>query len=204
MQTEPSDNDLIQAYLNGDQSAFEMLYCRYRQLLYGYLQNRLPGSPEIDDLFQKTWVKAAGALHRYRCQEKFQAWLFCICRNLVIDHIRHRKRRGDHEVTVETLPDLPGNSDPVQDLSDRELQRKLQEAVAQLSPDLRAVFLMRQNDVSFKVIAAQEDCRVGTAIMRMQYALRKLRQLLSEPEKKNQEKRQKDGEKNGKLCRNPR
>ena len=78
MQTEPSDNELIQAYLDGDQSAFEMLYLRYRQVLYGYLQNRLPGSPEIDDLFQKTWMKAAAALPRYRCQEKFQAWLFRI------------------------------------------------------------------------------------------------------------------------------
>ena len=183
MQTEPSDNELIQAYLDGDQSAFEMLYRRYRQVLYGYLQNRLPGSPEIDDLFQKTWMKAAAALPRYRCQEKFQAWLFRIGRNQVIDHLRQQTRRKNHEVTVEVLPDLPGREDPLRDLNDRELRKSLQEAVAQLTPGLRAVFLLRQQNVSFKLIAEQEDCKVGTAIMRMQYALERLRKSLTAQDK---------------------
>ena len=51
------DAVLIHAYAEGDEKAFETLYYRYRQQLYGYLNNLTGGSSEADEVFSETWQK---------------------------------------------------------------------------------------------------------------------------------------------------
>ena len=52
--------------------------------------------------------------------------------------------------------------------------------VAQLPDEQREVFLLRQQGMSFKEIAAIQQCSLNTALGRMHYAVQKLRQLLAE------------------------
>ena len=92
--TEIGDVQLIHAWINGDARAFDMLYDRYKQPLYGYLHNLFRGeNANIDDIFQRTWLKVIEHLPKYQDQEKFSAWLMRIAGNLAIDFFRSRKRR---------------------------------------------------------------------------------------------------------------
>ncbi len=173
---EENDSELIQAYLEGSDAAFERLYRRHRQALYGYLRSLL-SETDADDTFQQTWLRVCAALPGYRNHDRFRAWLFRIARNLAFDEIRRRNRRkevGPEEAEEQFVPE----SEPWRQFADEELRHRLSEALSQLAPEQRAVFRMRRNEVSFRVIAAQENCSVNTAIVRMRYAVRKLKKIL--------------------------
>lgn len=173
---EESDKELIDAFLAGSDSAFEQLYNRYRQPLYGYLRNLLRPS-DADDVFQQSWIKAYSALPGFRGEGKFGPWLFRIARNLAIDTFRRNRRRGGVECPCDCA-DRPVSAEPWHDLAEKELVRKLEEALKELAPEQLAVFRMRGQEISFRVIAADQKCAVQTAIMRMQYAKKKLKRFL--------------------------
>lgn len=186
MTTEPpntqTDLELIQAYLDGDSQAFDLLYERYKRPLYGYLQNLLRGEQaNADDIFQRTWLKAIDNLHRYENREKFSAWLMRIAYNLTIDQFRSGKRRAESEFDEKFEAILPAaeSFSPDANIRNRELADAIQKAVQTLAPEIRTVFLMRCEDVSFKEIAAIQKCSINTCLARMQYALKKLRTQLS-------------------------
>lgn len=179
---EQTDQDLIKEYLNGNPQAFDMLYERYRRPLYGYLQNLLRGEQtDADDIFQRTWLKAIDNLHKYENREKFSAWLMRIAYNLTIDLYRSSKRRAESEFDEKYEAILPAADSfaPDADIQNQELAEAIKKAVQTLSPEIRTVFLMRCENVSFKEIAAIQQCSINTCLARMQYALKKLRSELS-------------------------
>lgn len=168
--------ELIGAYLGGSDAAFERLYERYRRPLYGYLRSMLSAA-DADDAFQQTWVRACAALPGYRCRGKFQAWLFRIARNLAVDAVRRCRRRREVG-EEESAADVPGEREPWSEMADAELLRLLEEALRELPPEQRAVFAMRREEISFKIIAARQECPVNTAVVRMRYACGKVREFL--------------------------
>ncbi len=180
---EPVDSELIAAYLAGDSGSFDVLYERYRRILYAYLNNLLRerGPALADDLFQQTWLKAIDNLHRYQDREKFSAWLMRIAYNLAIDSFRASKRRAEEEFddSLEAVLPASDSSLPDSELESAELANALESAIAELSPDIRAVFLMRREDISFREIAEIQNCSINTCLARMQYALKNLRRSMA-------------------------
>ena len=177
-----ADGDLISAYLAGDESAFETLFFRYRKMLYGYLNNMLSGNQsEADEVFAETWTKVIEKLPRYRDVGKFSAWLFRLARNIFIDRLRRIHPERFVTMDDENSPDLPdGNSfSPDRTLGASETGVMIARALEQLPPEQREVFMMREQDISFKDIARIQNCTVNTALSRMRYAIRQLRIYLS-------------------------
>jgi len=180
MNSDSTDKELIDAYLAGADEAFALLYNRYKRQVYGYLKSFAPGA-DADDLFQQTWIRVSKKLHRYHCEQKFQAWLFRLARNIALDHLRAVKRKSRYEILPagEQAPDaIDDREEPWQAMNDEEMRAQLARALAQLSPNQRAVFVMRQKNVSFKIIAEEQGCPIGTVLMRMHYAMKKVRTAL--------------------------
>ena len=153
-----------------------MLYGRYRQKLYGYLRNLLRGQEDAaDDLYQKTWLKAIDGLSKYEDREKFSAWLFRIAYHLALDSFRAARRRAEEEFddSLEMVLAAPDSSLPDHPIRNRELAEAINAAIGELPPEMRAVFLMRREDISFREIAEIQKCSVNTCLARMRYALRK-------------------------------
>lgn len=177
-----SDMELIRAFGRGDESAFETLYHRYRRQLYGFLNNLIPGNPaEVDEVFEESWLRVIEKLPHYRDEGRFSAWLFRLSRNLFIDRVRREARNGGHfSLNAEDAPDVPGAAalQPAHELDSAEIDAAIREAVGKLPPEQREVFLLRQQEFSFKEIAEMQNCPVNTALGRMQYALKSLRRMI--------------------------
>ena len=102
------DVELIRRCQAGDDSAFNVLYSRYRLQLYSYLNKLLPNDKShIDDFFQQTWIKAFNNFGRYNDQQRFLAWICRIAHNQVMDFFRRQKGT----VMVELDDHLPGGFD---------------------------------------------------------------------------------------------
>jgi RNA polymerase sigma-70 factor, ECF subfamily len=176
---EKSDPELISLYLKGSNEAFDEFYTRYRRQLFAYLNRMLPGQPQLaDDMFQRAWVKIIAKLPVYQERQTFLAWAIRISHNLVIDHFRKENRRatsvleGDVEMSSVEKPDKK--------LDAGELGTAISQAVGLLPDDQREVFLLRQQEISFKEIAVIQEISLNTAIGRMHYALKKLRSVLKD------------------------
>ncbi len=176
------DEFLIKGFLAGDAGDFNILYERYRKPLYAYLNRMMPGKHAvIDDVFQQTWIKVVRKLPKYKCQQKFLAWIIRIAHNLAVDQFRRNKRQDDSVPVEERREELLSDSaEPWRSLDREEMARILKWALDQLNPELKEVFLLRQEELSFKEIAAVQGCSINTVLGRMQYALRNLRKLLTE------------------------
>ena len=177
---EPDDMMLIQAYINGDERAFETLYRRYRKQLDGYLFNLLSGNTaDADEIFAETWIKVIDKLPGYRDQGKFSAWLFRIARNVFIDTVR-RSKRFPVSLDDEEMPEQPDWSRrPERDIEEQDTARVIEEALGELPREQREVFLLRQQELSFKEISEIQECSINTVLGRMHYALRNLKRLIT-------------------------
>ncbi len=183
---EVDDAILIKEYLSGDDRAFTLLYERYKALLYSYLNRLLDNDrPSADDLFQQTWIKVVDQLPHYEHRQQFSAWLLRIAHNLTIDYFRKCGRQSQYEGgsldDSETSIDPPDkDNEPWRGMHREELEKAVSEAVGKLSPELREVFLLRRENISFREIAVIQKCSINTALARMQYALKNLRKSLAD------------------------
>ena len=177
---ELTDNKLIALYLDRDDEAFEILYGRYKNAVYSFLNNLLPGQTALaDDLFQQAWMKVVKNLPKYKHENNFLAWVLRIARNLSIDYFRKEGRRQTSSLdgfdTAGSALDLPSS-----DMDSDELGQAIAAAVEKLPEDQREVFALRQQNVSFKEIALIQETTLNTTLGRMHYAVNKLRTVLKE------------------------
>ena len=97
------------------------------------------------------------------------------------EHFRREKSRSKiGKVTDDgEIPDQISNRfSPVSALAEKELSERLEALLNQLPPEQKEVFIMRQNNLSFKEIAAIQKCPVNTALGRMHNCLKFLRHNL--------------------------
>ena len=87
-----SDQELAALALDGDRTAFEHLFKRYREGIFQLYMQRTNGSREdADDLLQETFVKVFLNLHRYNRDYTFGQWIYTIARNTFVDYVRKRR-----------------------------------------------------------------------------------------------------------------
>ena len=180
---EVGDDLLAAAAAHGSEEAVEQLYYRYRRPLYAYLNRMLNNdSMTADDMFQDLWIKVMNKLSAYHEDGKFAAWLFRIARNQVLEHFRREKSRSKIGCVTEDgdLPELTTSSEsPVSALAEKELSETLERLLNEMPPEMKEVFIMRQNNLSFKEIAEIQKCSINTALGRMHNCLKFLRRNLS-------------------------
>jgi len=177
------DAELICAYLRGDGRAFEILYHRYKRQFYGYLNNLLRGSSiDPDDVFEETWLKVIDKLPKYRDEGRFSAWLFRLGHNIFIDKVRKNGSAVMQSIDRGDMPELPEpeHRQPSSEMENIELGREIEKAVQSLPAEQREVFLLRQQELSFKEIAEIQNCPVNTVLSRMHYAVKNLRIFLAD------------------------
>lgn len=180
---------LLQHYRDGDTAALGRIVDQTRVPLYRFIYGLVRDPHVAEDVFQDVWIRAIKGLHRYR-SDRLLAWLFRIARNRVIDLSRKRKPDFSLQQPIKksgeqtgTLESVVANKDrgPGHETENHELALRIQNAVDELPLEQREVYLMRtEADLPFKVIAQTQNVSINTALARMQYALRSLREKLAD------------------------
>jgi RNA polymerase sigma-70 factor, ECF subfamily len=137
----PADAELVRAAQAGDPSCFGQLYERYFDKVYGYLSFKLGSAADAEDLTEQVFLKALESLGGYKWTGvPFQAWLFRIAHNLMVDALRRKGRRPSQPLD-EALPvvDERRGVDPEAALEESVTREGLIEAVSRLTELQRQV-----------------------------------------------------------------
>ncbi len=165
------DAALMLRVKQGDTAAFADLVDKYKQPILNLVYRMLHDATEAEDLAQTVFVQVFRSAHRYRVSAKFSTWLFTIARNLALNELRRRSRHPSESMDA-THPDH--DDQPLQQFEDkktfsapesllqRELEQKVERAVAELPENQRtAILLCRQDELSYEEIAKVLGCSLS-------------------------------------------
>lgn len=160
----------------GDEAAFAELVRHHQVRVLGTVARMLgpDAAADAEDVAQQVFVRVWRSAARYEPTAKFTTWLFTITRNLVFNELRRRKTRAAFSLDATAsdptgessdarrreTPD-PAASGPDERLREEEVQRAIDDAIAQLPETQRmALVLRRYEDLSYEEIARVLDLSI--------------------------------------------
>jgi len=188
-QPDVSELDLVKRCQAGQAEAFDELVTRYRTRVFAMIYNMVHNEQDAWDLAQESFIKAWKSIKRFRGQSSFYTWIYRIVMNVTIDWLRKKHVKGagaefddalqlkEIDPAAKTVP----KADPLphERMERREIRAKIDKAIAQLSPEHRAVILMKEiEEMQYHEIAETLGCSIGTVMSRLFYARKKLQNLL--------------------------
>jgi RNA polymerase sigma factor (sigma-70 family) len=140
--TEPGFSTLLEAAREGSEPAWTTIYRRLAPSVLGYLRSN--NAPDPEDVLSEAFLQVARDLPRFDGNARqFRAWVFTIAHHRLLD-----ARRSDIRRPTDPVPEPPEPAEEPPDHAAEEALARIaletvQRALAALSPDQRAVLLLR-------------------------------------------------------------
>jgi RNA polymerase sigma-70 factor (ECF subfamily) len=180
------DHRLIAACLQGDQAAFGVLVRRYQDRLYSTVYRLLDNAEDAQDVVQDAFLHAYQSLDSFKGDSLFFTWLYRIAVNTAIS--LKRKRRV--VLSIDGARNGEGGAEPLDPsqtihpghaLEQAEQERRVQQALNRLSPEHRAVLIMKDMEgQKYEIMAEVLQVPIGTIRSRLHRARLELRELLEQ------------------------
>lgn len=179
------DEQLVELYIQGNNTAFDILLRRYESRVFSYLMSTLRNQEQAEDFFQDIFIKIVVRLKNRQYEEtgKFASWIMRIAHNHLVDHYRTSLEGiivSDEENGLDLQNSIFLSSDATREkeIIDQQTLSEVKELIKLLPDAQREVLKMRvYEELSFKEIAQKTNCSINTALGRMRYAILNLRQL---------------------------
>ena len=167
------ERQMIESCRLGDRDAQRQLYERHCVQVYR-LMYRMVGESNADDLTQQVFSCLFQRLGKFEARSSFSTWLYRLASNEALQFLRRRPQRDPDQAMLGEPMD-----DRIRATVRTEQPDLLEFALAQLDPDLRVIFLLRESEeLSYYDIAMTLDIAEGTVASRLNRARRCLRELI--------------------------
>jgi RNA polymerase sigma-70 factor (ECF subfamily) len=174
-----ADESVIRRCVAGEDAAWRDLHRALYPAAVSFLRQMGVQPAELDDVCQDVFVQVFRYLGRFQRRSQLTTWLYKIC-------LSQASRLRRKQKVVQALGSLFGarEAEAVQasvDLSEEELARRTQAALAQLSPSHREVFVLYElQGLTGEQIAEVVDCPVPTVWTRLHYARAEFRRAIED------------------------
>lgn len=184
-----TDEQLLQAYREGDTAAFKMLIERHHEDLLRFLVRLTGDRQAAEDVFQETFLQVHISADTFDATRRFKPWLFTIAANKARDMLRKRVRRQEVDLSApvnrgggssrggeggQTFVDLMEIDIPAPDegLQGQERDQLVQQAVDRMPQSLKEILLLAYfQKLSYAQIAEELDIPLGTVKSRLHSAV---------------------------------
>lgn len=148
----------------GDNDAFARLYEETRKGVFAFAYSYLRSAADAEDVTQEVFLAVKRKAYLYKPGTDVRAWIFQIAKNLSLDELRKRKRRGGSLEDVKREPAAEPRL-PALDLMTRVLDETEREIVL-----LHAVWNYKHRE-----IAEMKGLPLGTVTWKYKAATEKLK-----------------------------
>jgi RNA polymerase sigma-70 factor (ECF subfamily) len=187
------ENRLIDQCLKGQTAAFGELVRRHQDRLYNTVYRLIGSAEDAQDVVQEAFLHAYQSLNRFKRDSQFFTWLYRIAVNLAISLQRKQRTTARLHVTrdgqgrVAEPTDVSEFGQPGQALERADEERRIQSALNRLSPEHRAVLILKDmEDQKYEVMAEILEVPIGTIRSRLHRARLELREVLEKAEVRSQ------------------
>ena len=127
-----------------DDETFSRIVEEYTDYAYNIAYRMLNNPADADDVVQDAFLSAYRARDRFRGDAQVTTWLYRIVVNAALQRIRKEKKpRAMAAGTVEDIDVMDWSPGPESQTLNSELRDKLEEAIGELSEDLRTAVVLR-------------------------------------------------------------
>ena len=177
---------LTQKLKRRDPELLDRLIEQYQFRLFRYLLHLTASRERAEDFFQETWLRVLERGHQYDGKWKFEAWLFAIARNLVLDWHRRKKPQsinslaGEDERAEFDVRDERSES-PLESVLQSEQRAGVRQSLQKIPAVYREVLLLRfQEELQLDEIAGVTATPISTVKSRLYRGLEALKGAMSQ------------------------
>jgi RNA polymerase sigma-70 factor (ECF subfamily) len=184
---EDRDDDALMALAASDhRQAFEVLAARHLGPLTGFCAKFLGCARTGEEVAQDVLVEAWTRRHRYRPEGRLRVLLLTMARTRCLNRLRDERRRGRLALVPVEEPGTelpPVEAGQLDDLLERERERRLRATLLELPAKLREAVLLRfDQGLDYAEIASAVGRSEATIRSHVFHAIRRLRAALGTEE----------------------
>ncbi len=185
----PNEQAIVERASNGDLPAFEVLVKAYEAKLYNTAFRMVSDSEDAMDIVQDVFLKIYQALPDFRGDSKFSTWIYRICVNASLDHLRKRKKAKVYSLDTpvvlsdsEVQRQVEDTGDSTEDIVEtRFLGERVLDILNDLDSHYRVVLILCDvQGYSYQEISEILDMSLGTVKSRIHRARNIVRKLIHE------------------------
>jgi len=165
--TQLDDQELIQQLKAKDEVALEALMTQYQTKVFGLALNLTRNRQDAEEVLQDVFLTVVQKIGTFRGEAKLSSWIYRITTNTALMKLRKRPKVQMIPLEEELGPEMTEEgviAEPVRDwtrlppeeLERKELAQRIEQAVGQLPPEYRSVFVLRD----IEGLSAEEACEV--------------------------------------------
>lgn len=168
----------ISQLCNGNEAAFNEIYFLYRRKVKGYSLRLIRNPEEAEELTQIVFIRLWEKRASIDPDKNFDAFLFTITRNLIMEEFRRKARFSSYEKTL--VKDEPSH-DAIDSYMDyRDVMTVSGKAIASLPAKSKQVFeLSREHGNSYAHISGKLNISTNTVHSHMAKSLKHIRRYFS-------------------------
>src|SRR5580704_8903322 len=161
------------SYQRGDAAAGGLLVDTLSAQFFRFFLSQTRDRETADDLLQDFWLRIHSARRTYRPSEPLLPWMYAIARRVRVDRYRRNKTRGQRELQMEKLPDVPApGSGESGDIDFETLLGALPESQREV------IVMLKVSGLSVEETALATGSSAGSVKQKAHRAYEKLRTLL--------------------------
>ncbi len=183
----PTDDQLVQAALQGSADAYRFLVERYQRPVLSVVARMVRDPGLAEDLTQEAFARAFQSLRSFDPDRSFSSWLFKIAHNRAIDHLRRKRRPmvpleasdASGQDSWEVI-EAPEHQSPLRQAESAELSEVIDRALTELRPNYRQVLILRfQAGLSYQEIADTMEISMASVKVLLHRARKQLATVLT-------------------------
>lgn len=181
------DDILIRTFLKGDETAFEVLFKKYRDQVARLVYSISKQESLVDDVVQEVFLLVYRHLPKFRQQAAFKTWIYRITFNETLRQINKAKKwqslpEGEMEPAnvPSTLVIFESGDSPERVLINGQKRAIVQNALKAIKPAHRAILILYYlEDLSVQEIGQILEIPEGSVKSRLYYARHNLKNALN-------------------------
>ena len=177
-----SDEELMKLLSKGNQKAFDEIYLRYSDVLFGYFMKMLARDKEkCEDMVHDLFAKIIRKPDYFNVNRSFRTWVFSVACNMCKNEYKRMSVRKHVSNDFEPTKSLQAESDTLKKVHESTFSESFYKALNALDEKHKNVFALRHFEgLSMKEIAKTLEINEGTVKSRLFYATKTLAKELKE------------------------
>jgi len=162
---------------NGDEQAFTVFYNSYKDKIYRFVYFKVSDREKVKDLVEDTFIKIYDYIREGNEIDNFQALLYKIARNLIIDFYRTKKE----EISLADAPETVSSFDLEKEVGYKVAVENVKKYLARIKSEYReAIHLYFFENLSLSEIADILGQSEGNVRVRIYRGIKQLKEVLKE------------------------